>query len=100
MKGLHWETISPEMRQVEDMGRQKLHRESQAFLAMHSELMEKYAGQAVAIHQGQVIDHDLDVRGLYLRMRSRYGDTPVLIRQVTERGENTLTFRSPRLGAL
>ena len=84
-------------RYVDDMGKQKLQQEIQAFHAQHKELLKNYAGQTVAIHQGQVIDHDHDAHSLYLRIREQYGNIPILIRQVTEQVENELTFRSPRL---
>ena len=35
-------------------------REKQAYIAMHSQLLENYAGKHVAIHAGQIVDHDED----------------------------------------
>jgi hypothetical protein len=85
---------------LEDVGRKKIHAESQAFKAMHSELVKNYPGRYVAVHEGQVIDDDTDARRLYLRIREQFGSTPVLIRQVKDQPENELVFRSPRLGGM
>ncbi len=77
--------------------REKIHRESEAFLEQHQELLRTKKGQYVALHEGQVVDQDQDGRSLYLRIRTKYGQIPVLIRQVTEQGQRVLIFRSPRL---
>lgn len=60
-----------------------LQQESTAFRAMHAALTLKYAGDYVAIYDGQVIDHDADQLALVLRIEERYRDAPVLIKQVT-----------------
>jgi hypothetical protein len=81
---------------LDDVGRQKLRREVQAFQTMHSELLKQYYGYSVAVHNSRVIDSDKDARSLYLRIRERYGNTPILIRLVNEQAENEMVFRSPR----
>jgi hypothetical protein len=66
-------------------------------MAQYEQLRAVYLGQYVAIHQGEVIDHDADLRTLHLRVFERLGHTPVLLKQVTNRPERELVFRSPRL---
>ncbi len=82
---------------LDKMARQKIHTESESFRKMHPDLMTKYEGQFVAIHNGQVVDHDEDARDLYLRVQVQYGHIAVLIRRVTPEAQQELVFRSPRL---
>jgi len=77
--------------------RQKIHVESEAFRKLHPDLLTKYKGQYVAIHNGQVVGYNQDARELYLQMRKQYGHIAVLIRLVSDRVEQELVFRSPRL---
>lgn len=79
------------------MRREKIEAETDAFNAQYEKLRENYSGYYVAIHQGKVIDHDLDLRTLHLRVYEQVGRTPVLLKQVTNEPERELTFRSPRL---
>ncbi len=77
--------------------RQIMQQEMTAFRAMHPELLTQYRGQFVAVHHGQVVDHDPDEMALYQRIDQQYPDIPVLLRQVRSEIEETLTIRSPRL---
>ncbi len=78
--------------------RQKICAESESFRKMRPQLVAKYLGNYVAIHNGKVVDHDPDVRTLHLRIRRRYGRAPILLRQVTKDMEQPeMVFRSPRL---
>ena len=77
--------------------REKIRSETEAFNAQHTKLQARYSGQYVAIHNGQVIDHDSDLRTLHLRVYEQLGRTPVLLKRVTEEPERELVFRSPRL---
>lgn len=74
-----------------------LARETEAFRAMHDQLLKEYAGQYVAIHQGQLVDHDPDQFALYLRMDKLYPDEILLIKQVSPVVDEVYTIRSPRL---
>ena len=74
-----------------------LQQESTAFRAMHADLTLKYAGDYVAIYDGQVIDHDADQLALVLRIEERYRDAPVLIKQVTTEIDEVYHVHSPRL---
>ena len=82
------------LRQVQE---QKIQQEAEAFRAMHTELAERYLGQVVAIHEGQVVDHDEDFVALHRRIRGRFGRAAVLLRRVGPEAERTLIFRSPRV---
>jgi hypothetical protein len=71
--------------------------ETDAFRTMHEQLLQKYAGEYVAIHQGQLVDHDVDQFALYLRMDEQYPDEIILLKQVCPDVEEVYTIRSPRL---
>ena len=77
--------------------RRKMQREMSAFLQLHARLLEDHPGEYVAVHQGKLIDHDSDQLALFQRVERRYGDTPVLIKQVLANPEEEYTFRSPAL---
>lgn len=74
-----------------------MEQERQAFEAMYAELLKQYEGQYVAIHQGQVVDHDRDQLALLRRRKQNYPEEIVLIAQVTPNSQRVLHFRSPRL---
>lgn len=82
---------------LNQMRREKIQAETEAFSAQYARLKEAYLGEYVAMHQGEVIDHDPDLRTLHLRVFERLGHTAVLLKQVTEAPERELNFRSPRL---
>ena len=75
----------------------KIRQETEAFKAQHQELLATYPGQYIAMHQGNVIDHDADLRTLHLRVYQQVGHTPVLLKKVTSTPAiRKLVFRSPR----
>lgn len=74
-----------------------LARETKAFRLIHPQLLQKYAGEYVALHQGKLIDHDMDQFALYLRVDEQYPDEVILIKQVTPEVEEIYTVRSPRV---
>ncbi|MBX3001248.1 MAG: hypothetical protein KF893_22195 [Caldilineaceae bacterium] len=76
--------------------RQRLSQEIEAYRSMHPDLLRQYLDEHVAVHQGKVVDHDLDQSALYLRVRKRYPHEVVWIRQVRPEVERTFTIRSPR----
>jgi hypothetical protein len=83
---------------LDKLAHQKIQVESDAFEKLHPELVTKYLGEYVAIHDGVVVDHDIDVRTLHLRIRKQFGRIPVLLRQVTQDvKQRDLVFRSPKL---
>ena len=87
---------------LDQMERAKIHRETEAFWAMQADLVARYPGEYVAVHQGQVVDHDPDVTRLENRVTERWGVAAVLIAPVTEaprRDLATTSFRLEPLGA-
>ena len=74
----------------------KIAQESAAYHERHAELKEQYLGQYIAMHQGEVVDHDADFQSLYQRVRQRYGKTPVMLTQVGEEPEVVLMRRGFR----
>ncbi len=77
--------------------RRIMQQETDAFRAMHADLLAKYPNEYVAVHQGQLVDHDSDQLALFMRIDKQYPDIPVLITQVLPEPEEIYTFRSPRL---
>ena len=76
--------------------REKIRAEMKAFEQLRGTLLAQYRGEYVAIHEGQVIDHDPHLRTLHLRVFARLGHTVVLLKRVTDEPERELVFRSPR----
>ncbi|MEZ4593013.1 MAG: hypothetical protein R3D55_17995 [Chloroflexota bacterium] len=63
-------------------------------------LVKQFAGQFVAIHNGQVVDHDADKDALFFRVKQNFPNEIVLQRQVLENPDPVLHFRSPRFQQL
>lgn len=73
-----------------------IRKEEAAYRAMHSELFEKYAGQYVAVYNGELVDFDADESALYCRIDQRYPNDVVLMKKVERSPEKVYHFRSPR----
>lgn len=56
--------------------------EIEAYRQMHDELLKKYPEQFVVIHQGKLVDRDIDETALIERAYRNYSGTPVLVQQV------------------
>lgn len=69
---------------LDHLAEQKIIAESKAFRSMHAELLQRYKGEYVAVHNGEVVDHDVNLGALNRRIRARYGCLAVLLQQVTE----------------
>jgi hypothetical protein len=76
---------------------EKIKAEVTAYIILHPSLLEHYLGQYVALHRGEVIDHDADFQLLHTRIRQRFGRQPILIRRVETDVQRELVFRSPHL---
>lgn len=83
---------------LRDQQRAKLDQEIAEFEKLHSQLKQKYLGEWVAIHHQKLVDHDKDIGALYHRIRSKYGKTSVLIRQVTEKPIEEVSITTPSTG--
>lgn len=67
-----------------EQNRKKISYESNEYQKQHSEIKKEYFGQFIAMHQGQIVDHDADFQNLNERIRKRFGYTAVLITNVEE----------------
>jgi hypothetical protein len=63
----------------------KFNREWKAFHDMLPELMQKYGGQYVAIHEGKVVGSGLDGAAVSLKAHQQFGNVPIVVREVTDR---------------
>lgn len=73
-----------------------IEREKAAYLRLYPQLKAQYAGQYVAIYNGQLVDHDADYGALFERIDDRYPDTFVWLTRVGDEPMGTIRFRSPR----
>jgi hypothetical protein len=80
------------------MRQQKIANEREFYEANHTEILQKYRGKFVAIHNGTVLDADEDGRKLSSRVREQHGRIPIAIIEVRETPEApTFKVRRPRL---
>ncbi len=63
---------------------EKLQAEMDAFQGQLPALAAQYQDEYVAMHEGQVIDHDPDLRTLHSRVYAVMGSVPVLLQKVTD----------------
>ena len=80
-----------------ELDRRKITDESKAYRHQHAELKRRYLGQYIAMHLGQVVDHDVDFQALHQRLRQRFGRTAIMITLVEESAEPTLLRRGFRV---
>ena len=80
-----------------ELDRRKIAEESKAYRRQHAELKGRYLGQYLAMHKGQVIDHDADFQTLRQRVRQRFGRAAVMITLVEEAAEPTLVRQGFRV---
>jgi len=75
----------------------KIDQEIEAYRSMHAELKGRFLGQYVAIHNGELVDHDIDRQMLSRRVRQKFGSAAVLITPVEKEPEREFSMLSPRL---
>jgi len=85
-------------RYLHEQQRRKLDEEVAVYERLHADLQQTHLGQWVAIHGGQLVDHDPDGATLYRRVRVNYGGISVLIRQVTAHPVEEVWVRTPTTG--
>lgn len=73
----------------------ELKAEEETYLNMHPWLKEKYLGEYVAIYNEELVDHDVSLNELSIRIYKRFGNTPIWISKVKENPVEEWTFRSP-----
>ncbi len=76
-----------------ELDRRKISEESQVYRQRHAELQAQYLGEYIAMLDGQVLDHDMNVTALRQRVRQRFGRRPVMITLVEEVVERPLVRR-------
>jgi hypothetical protein len=91
-EAIQLETVAADAPETPEMAAER-----EAFLELHPQLIEKHLGEYVAIHGGQLVDHDPQVGALYARINRRYPDRFTLLRRVQVSPEIEYRFRSPRL---
>ncbi len=74
-------------------------REKEAFHQLHAALLDRFAGEYVAIFGGELVDHDVDRAALMARIDEKIPDAFVLIRPVLPEPEIVYEHRSMRRGA-
>ena len=96
--GLFWkrDAVNFDLQEEEE---QKMQQEIAAYHDLHPALLQTFPGQYVAVHGGEVVEHDHEQLALYLRIRQHYPGEVVLIRQVRPEAEKTWTMRVPKLSA-
>ena len=75
----------------------QLLQEQEAWFARTKSDRQRFAGEFVAVHASQVLDHDTDQRALYLRIRAHFASQPVLIVQADWDEPPTFTIHSPHI---
>jgi hypothetical protein len=80
--------------------RAKIHAEAEAWRALPDTTRRRYSGEFVAVHEGQVIDHDFDRVTLHLRVRGRLGDAPVLITPADAPAPREFQMLSPHINVM
>ena len=77
--------------------REKIRQENEHFVHMHPELIKRYKGHHVAIHQGELVDHDKDLDNLVERTKARFARTPMLIALVLDEPSFLFSVRRPQM---
>ncbi len=73
-----------------------MEQEQEAFRNMLPELLKNYESQYVAVHNGQVVDHDKNKLDLAARIYQSLPNEVVLIKQVSSKPDQVIYMRSPR----
>jgi hypothetical protein len=76
---------------------QKIKEEAVRFQEKHPELLTHFAGEYIAMQNGDVLDHGTNLRQLHMRIKKHYKNAPVLFTQVTENPKPVYNMRSPHL---
>ena len=85
---------------LEARWREALNRESAAYAEIHASLWQTIPGMWIAMYEGRIVDQDDDPRALHLRVRDRFGETPILMCQVGPTPQEEIWMRTPSTGRL
>jgi hypothetical protein len=75
----------------------KIKQEQAIFEQRKPELLKRYRGQYIAMHNGEVVAHAPDLSSLHKKVFARFGRTPILHKQVLPEPDRVYVIRSPRL---
>lgn len=83
--GVELETIVDHWlrQQRAELRRRRLAEQTRLFWESFQELYTQFPGEFVAFLDGQILDHDTDVRQLTLRVRASFPEQPVVIGELT-----------------
>lgn len=81
-----------------ELDREIISQETAEYRRQHAQIKANYLGQYVAMHKGQVVDHDADFTTLRQRIRQRFGRTPIMMTLVEETPDPEFTRRGFREG--
>lgn len=77
---------------------EKITRERQWYEANHAEISQHYIGKYIGVHNGQIVDSDIEGPTLSKRLRKQFGRVAIAIILVDTTPEPpTLHMRSPKL---
>jgi len=82
-----------------ELERRKISEEYAIYRRRHAELKSRYLGQYIAMHDGQIVDHDADFQILHQRIRQRFDRTPILITVVEDDPESSFIRHGFRMEA-
>jgi hypothetical protein len=74
----------------------KWEREYEAFLRLLPELLPKYRGEYVAVHDGRVVGHGPDKVAVALAAYRQFGSVEILVRLVSDEPPDIVQIPSPR----
>jgi hypothetical protein len=75
-----------------------LAQEQRAFRRKRTQLLQRYEGQFVALHQGRLVGYGKDDEELALRMFKKFGDAPFYIAKV-EKEPTVYELPSPEVAS-
>jgi hypothetical protein len=78
-------------------GRTKVEKEQAIFEQQKSELLKKYRGRYIAMHNGEVVETATSLRVLRNKVFAHFGHTPMLHTLVTDEPDREIAVRSPRV---
>ncbi len=81
-----------------ELDRAIISQETAEYRRQHAQIKASYLGQYIAMHKGQVVDHDSDFATLRQRIRQRFGRTPIMMTHVEELPDPEFTRRGFREG--
>ncbi len=98
-KGISLEEATQEaaLSYIGHYGRAKVEKEQAIFEQEKSELLKKYRGRYIAMHNGEVVETAANLRALRNKVFAHFGYTPMLHTLVTDEPDREIVVRSPRL---